>query len=112
MQTRVLHTLSQRPSLTGSGVTLDAIAREAGATGWQQHALVGVPAGDTGSIDGLEHGEISRLEFGNGGESSLDFDVPGMSDVMPYPSTRFSEMTVEQIDRYSKDFVSPPEVKQ
>ena len=100
MQTRVLHTLSQRPSLTGSGVTLDAVAREAATAGWQQHALIGVPAGDTCSIDGLEPGEISRLEFGNGGESSLDFDVPGMSDVMPYPSTRFSEMTVEQLSSY------------
>ena len=100
MQRRVLHTLSQRPSLTGSGVTLDAIAREAGTAGWQQHALIGVPAGDTGSVDGLDDGEISRLEFGKDGESPLDFDIPGMSDVMPYPSTRFSEMTEKQISSY------------
>ena len=45
MKGRVLHTLSQRPSLTGSGVTLDALAREA-AAGWSQRALIGVPAGD------------------------------------------------------------------
>ena len=100
MQTRVLHTLSQRPSLTGSGVTLEAISREAGAAGWQQHALIGVPAGDPGSVDGLRPGEISRLDFGNGGEGSLDFDIPGMSDVMPYPSTRFSRMSAEQLSAY------------
>ena len=103
MQARVLHTLSQRPSLTGSGVTLDAIAREAAAAGWMQHALIGVPAGDSSSVDGLGGKEISRLEFKseNGSpDASLDFNVPGMSDVMPYPSTRFSRMTGQQLEAY------------
>ena len=39
----VLHVLSQRPSLTGSGITLDALVRHS-LPGWQQHAVVGVPA--------------------------------------------------------------------
>lgn len=103
MQARVLHTLSQRPSLTGSGVTLDAITREAAAAGWRQHALIGVPAGDPGRVDGLAAGEISRLEFKNNGGppgATLDFDIPGMSDVMPYRSTRFSQMTEQQLSAY------------
>ena len=106
MHTRVLHTLSQRPSLTGSGVTLDAIAREAGAAGWQQHALIGVPAGDPGSVDGINPGEISRLEFNDDRGGSLDFFIPGMSDVMPYPSTRFSEMTPGQLSSYRAAWAS------
>jgi len=103
MQARVLHTLSQRPSLTGSGVTLDALAREAGAAGWIQRALIGVPTGDSSPVDGLGDEEIRRLEFkGNSGtaEAALDFHVPGMSDVMPYPSTRFSRMTPGQLTSY------------
>ena len=103
MQARVLHTLSQRPSLTGSGVTLDALAREAGAAGWIQRALIGVPTGDSSPVDGLGDEEIHRLEFkGNSGtaEAALDFHVPGMSDVMPYPSTRFSRMTPGQLTSY------------
>ena len=44
---RVLHILSQRPSLTGSGITLDAIVRHASAAGWEQRVVVGVPAGDS-----------------------------------------------------------------
>ena len=32
---RVLHVLSQRPSLTGSGITIDALVRHAGKAGWK-----------------------------------------------------------------------------
>ena len=43
---RVLHVLSQRPGLTGSGVSVDAMARCASAAGWSQRVIVGVPADD------------------------------------------------------------------
>ena len=102
MKGRVLHTLSQRPSLTGSGVTLDALAREA-AAGWNQRALIGVPAGDPGEAGGLPGEQVYRLEFGGENktaETALGFPVPGMSDVMPYESTRFSQMTKEELDSY------------
>ncbi len=42
---RVLHILSQRPSLTGSGVTLDAVVRHADAAGWEQQVVVGASGG-------------------------------------------------------------------
>ena len=35
---KVLHVLSQRPLLTGSGITLDALVRLAAAAGWEQAA--------------------------------------------------------------------------
>ena len=43
---RVLHVLSQRPSLTGSGVTLDGVVRHAAAAGSEQRVVCGVPASD------------------------------------------------------------------
>lgn len=101
MKGRVLHTLSQRPALTGSGVTLDAIARE--AADWDQRALIAVPAGDTGQVGRLLEDEIYRLEFSGeeaAGQAALQFPVPGMSDVMPYTSTRFSRMTDEELRSY------------
>lgn len=87
----VLHLLSQRPLLTGSGVTLDALVREADARGWTQHAVVGVPAGAGADsrVGELPDARIHPLEFGTG-ENPLV--LPGMSDVMPYPSTVFSSM--------------------
>jgi hypothetical protein len=42
---KVRHLLSQRPLLTGSGVTLDAIARRAAAAGHEQAAVICAPIG-------------------------------------------------------------------
>jgi len=107
---RVLHILSQRPALTGSGVTLDATVRHAATAGWSQRAIVGVPADDVAVVVGdLPADRIHALRFRgapNGADASsaqagtLDFPVPGMSDVMPYPSTVFSRMTAEQLTQY------------
>ncbi len=97
---RVLHLLSQRPGLTGSGITLDALVRCAQRAGWDQEVVVGVPAGDPlPDIGGLPGDRITTLSFGSSG-GALEFPVPGMSDVMPYESTRFSLMTRGQIARY------------
>jgi glycosyltransferase involved in cell wall biosynthesis len=90
--------LSQRPLLTGSGVTLDALVRQAAGAGWSQHVVVGLPASDgVPRVGGLGPGETSPLTFEDG---RLDYPVPGMSDVMPYRSTRFSDMTEEQLSAY------------
>ncbi len=98
MKPRVLHVLSQRPSLTGSGVTLDALARRA-AEDWEQAAVIGVPAGDPiPAVGELAADRIHTLRFGAGGD--LEFPVPGMSDVMPYRSTVFSSMDDDQLGRY------------
>lgn len=95
---RVLHLLSQRPSLTGSGVTLDALIRNAAESGWEQAAAIGVPAADAEpAVGGLAANRIHPLRFES---ESLPFPVPGMSDVMPYRSTRWSEMGPEDLDRY------------
>lgn len=96
---RVLFVLSQRPELTGSGVTLDALAREAAAAGHQPHVLCGVPAGEpVPAVGGLPADRVRTVTFGEGGD--LPFPVPGMSDVMPYPSTVWSAMTAAQLDDY------------
>ncbi len=85
----VLHLLSQQPLLTGSGVTLDAIVRAADGRRWEQHAVVGVPAGADPRIGELNPEHVHALEFGTADHPLV---LPGMSDVMPYPSTVFSTM--------------------
>ena len=95
---RVLHVLSQRPSRTGSGITLEALVRHASDAGWDQEVVVGVPAADPApDVGGLARSRIHPLVFQSGG---LPFPVPGMSDVMPYESTRFSEMTEQMSVAY------------
>ncbi|MCP4602586.1 MAG: glycosyltransferase family 4 protein [Proteobacteria bacterium] len=94
----VLHVLSQRPLLTGSGVTLDAFVRRAAKRGWEQHVVVGVPAEEQNPLVGeLPRERIHPVFFG---VDDFDFPVPGMSDVMPYVSTRFSAMNENQLVAY------------
>ena len=104
MPARVLHILSQRPGRTGSGVTLDNMVRLAAAGGWQQAVVVGVPAPETPTVGGLAPESLFPLRFSDpdGGPADLDFPVPGMSDVMPYPSTVWSTMSTEQLTRYRR----------
>ena len=97
---RVLHALSQRPSLTGSGITLEAMVRHANDAGHEQRVVVGVPIDEPRpEVGGLNRDQVYPLEFGR---PPLDFPVPGMSDVMPYPSTRFSALTEDQVMRYRR----------
>lgn len=99
---RVLHVLSQRPSLTGSGITIDALVRQAALAGWEQAAVVGTPADDPRPAVGeLDTRSIHPLIFER---PPLDFPLPGMSDVMPYRSTRFSGMDEAQLALYRRQW--------
>lgn len=110
MESSILHILSQRPLLTGSGITLDALVRLAGRAGWRQAAMVGIPADDSqAQVGGLDPADIFPVRFAPavdhdpaGAEPGpdLDFAVPGMSDVMPYPSSVWSRLTPAQLDSY------------
>jgi glycosyltransferase involved in cell wall biosynthesis len=109
---RILHVLAQRPSRTGSGVTLDALVRQGSgrwppdsplsggpAENWSQAAVVGTPASDPQPAVGtLDEARVFPLVFGR--DEPLDFPLPGMSDVMPYPATRYRDLTAKQLDRY------------
>ncbi len=99
---RILHALSQRPSLTGSGITLEAMVRHAADAGHEQRVVIGVPSDEPRpTVGGLDGGQIRPLAFGR---PPLDFAVPGMSDVMPYPSTRFAALTEEQVNVYRRSW--------
>jgi glycosyltransferase involved in cell wall biosynthesis len=96
--TRILHVLSQRPSFTGSGITLDAVVRHADAAGYEQLVVAGTPADEPlPAVAGLDPTRVRPLEFETG---ELDFPLPGMSDVMPYRSTVWSAMTGDQLRIY------------
>jgi len=97
---RLLQVLSQRPDSTGSGTTLDALARAAARRGWESHVAAALPEGEVaGPVGGLPAERLHLLRFGG---DPLDYPIPGMSDVMPYPSTRFSEMSEARWAGYRK----------
>ncbi|MBK8978489.1 MAG: glycosyltransferase family 4 protein [Planctomycetes bacterium] len=96
----VLQVLAQRPGLTGSGVTLGAIAREAQALGFAVHTVVGTPRSEPHPhVDGCAPDRVHPLTFET---PALPFPVPGMSDVMPYPSSVFRTLDDAQWRAYDR----------
>ncbi len=98
---KILHLLSQIPDATGSGIYLQAAMRHAAQRGFTNILLAGVPI----HADHLELLDLSQdcyhpVHFGR----DIPFPVVGMSDVMPYPSTRFCDLSSRQLDLYLDRF--------
>jgi glycosyltransferase involved in cell wall biosynthesis len=101
---RILHCLSQIPGKTGSGIYLQAIVREAAVKrGIEQAVVCGIPQSmaiaDTSLA--VDSNKIFATRFET---DKLPFPVAGMSDVMPYPSTRFSTFNQKQLKLYKAAF--------
>jgi glycosyltransferase involved in cell wall biosynthesis len=96
---RILHLLSQRPELTGSGVYLNQMIRQAQARGHENAMLAGVPE-DFQQRPETVACRTFFLRFGR----DLPHPVTGMSDVMPYPSTRFRDLSDRQLAAYEQCF--------
>jgi glycosyltransferase involved in cell wall biosynthesis len=100
---KILQALSQRPEATGSGITLQAFIGQSKKRGHELRLLAGIPKGPKPLIDHLASDEAHFLEF-----EGQDFSYPvlGMSDVMPYPSRRFSTLSLAEIKDYQSRFAS------
>lgn len=70
--------------------------------GWRQRAVVGLPGEEPlPEIPPLDPTDIYPVRFDR---PPLPFPLPGMSDIMPYPSTRFSSLIPEQLEAYLLGF--------
>ena len=98
---KILHILSQRPDSTGSGYYLQNIVRLAEQAGHRNYLLSALPLGEDMQLRGVVASNMKFVRF-NGGD--LDYAIPGMSDVMPYESSKFSELTEAQITSYENAF--------
>jgi glycosyltransferase involved in cell wall biosynthesis len=97
----ILHVISQHPASTGSGIYLQNLLRQAVAAGHRNFLVAGSANGWKPVLDGIDESSCRFVTFAGG---DLDFVMPGMSDVMPYASSRFSEMTAEEVSRYEDAF--------
>ena len=99
---KILHLLSQKPEATGSGMMVRALIREASKAGHQNYLLAGVDCRE--SLPEIPHIApecCSFVEFGGG---DIPYDIVGMSDVMPYRSCRFSNLSEDELSLYQKCF--------
>ena len=100
---KILHVLSQYPDSTGSGIYLQAILRQAKEQQHINNLIVGINAGRVPDINkNIAADRVSLVEFNT---PQLPFALPGMSDVMPYMSSRFQDLTTDQIQTYEKVFL-------
>ena len=98
---KILHLLSQRPECTGSGVYLQNVIDQAERAGHQNMLLAGIPVDTHPFLPCMAGHPSSYLTFSGG---DLPFPVAGMSDVMPYESSRFIDLSAEEIEEYQEAF--------
>ncbi len=98
---KILHLLSQRPDSTGSGIYIQAMLREAADRGHSNFLLAGIASGRKPSFEEVSADTCEFVEF-NG--KDLPFEVVGMTDVMPYPSKRFCDLSNSELERYENCF--------
>jgi glycosyltransferase involved in cell wall biosynthesis len=96
---KILHCLAQKPGCTGSGVYLNSIVNEATKKNYQQAVICGIQKDDT--TDFPDNVTVYPVFFGT---KELPFPVVGMSNVMPYESTRYCDLTSDMLDRWKTAF--------
>ncbi len=98
---KILHLLSQRPDSTGSGMYVQAMIREAALRGYDNYLVAGVNADVNDEMDFIEQDKTMLVKFNN---ADVSHHIPGMSDVMPYESVRFCDLSEEELFKYKMAF--------
>jgi glycosyltransferase involved in cell wall biosynthesis len=99
---RILHIIAQTPGRTGSGIFLQAILKQADEKGYKQSVIAGIPKNQIEF--GLENNKSVKLYPVIFETDNLPFPVVGMSDVMPYRSTRYSDLNEDMFIKWKKSF--------
>lgn len=98
---KILHIISQRPDSTGSGIYLQEILKNAQNLGHSNFIICGLPHGEPNIPDLIDKDLCEFIHFET---DELPFPIVGMSDIMPYPSTKFLDLTSNQLDQYIQKF--------
>lgn len=96
---KILSITTQKPSSTGSGVYLTELVKGFAKMGHEQAMIAGVYTDD--QIELPEHVAYYPVYYKS---RELPFPIVGMSDEMPYESTRYSEMTKEMTEELKNAF--------
>lgn len=101
---RILRVLCQRPFFTGSGIHFINLLKQTELAKIKQALVFGQPAGEDNTLHKIINEEnIFPVDFYNKNypeRDSLPYHVAGMSDQMPYASTKFSNFTEEILESY------------
>ena len=95
---KILHLISQYPSKTGSGIYLTEVYKNFKAMNYTQKVICAMNSDD---IIEVNFDDVEIIKFKS---NELPFPVVGMSDVMPYESFIFSNLTEDKLEKYIEVF--------
>ena len=98
---KILHIISQTPDFTGSGKFIREIICQSEQNGHENFLLAGAQADFMMSEDRVPEDHCMYVKFDG---KDIAWPIPGMSDVMPYPSTVFSSLCEADMDMYQLAF--------
>lgn len=98
---RILSITAQKPNSTGSGVFLTELVKELAAKGHEQAVVAGIYKEDKTELP--ENTKVYPVIFKS---EELPFPIAGMSDEMPYESTRYCDMTEEMAGQFANAFLT------
>ena len=97
---RILSISAQKPNSTGSGIYMTELVKAFESMGHEQAVIAGINEGESSGF----HSHISfyPVIFKS---DALPFPVCGMSDEMPYESTRYRDMTEQMRQQFQTAFM-------
>lgn len=95
---KILHVISQKPSDTGSGVYAINVIRQLENMGHKQALICAIEEEENIEISDID---VYPVKFSSG---NIPFNVVGMSDSMPYKSTKYSELSSQQLKCFKQEF--------
>lgn len=98
---KILHMISQTPDFTGSGKYICQLLKQSSGRGHENALVAGAPKEFEFIQDWVPSQWCSFVRFDG---QNLEFPIPGMSDTMPYPSSRFSRLSQSDLIAYKKAF--------
>lgn len=96
---KILHCLAQLPKNTGSGVYFSMLVKGLEKSGHKNAVLYGIQ--EPFIVDFSDKIKKYEVKFNS---EKLDFNIVGMSDEMPYPSTKYSEMNEVMYSKWIEAF--------
>ncbi|MBI6874346.1 glycosyltransferase family 4 protein [Clostridium aciditolerans] len=99
---KILNIIAQRPDRTGSGVYLQALVKEGDEKQYRQAVIAGISDKDSKICFNTKIDvKFYQVVFDT---KELPFHIVGMSDVMPYESTRYRDLSFDMFERWKNAF--------
>lgn len=106
---KILSITAQKPNSTGSGVYLTELVKEYAKEGHTQAVVAGAYEDDIVELpEGVRFYPVYFTEHASDDssmETKIPYPITGMSDEMPYKSTRYCDMTPEMVQVFQNAFL-------